>query len=670
MGVRKFTVRPKIKPEESFSSYMVRIGSMNFIRYEEIYRTIKTGSFKNFDQRYNYYLDAMPSYILDMSKLTTLLQLQKSDIEAHSFVPIYKKIMDECNEKSHSKLGVTQFINQKTRSFCPECIKDGIFKLHWQINDIVVCEIHNIRLQTKCDFCDLEQPYLNRDTLIKGICFNCGHQLKKNHVNKVADSKYIEKQKILISNYQFLINPNNILVNNISGLDRERSLAITLLYIMNGEKREFERNNIQSSYSDRAVRRIVEIARGIKSDGNLTISKFFEIFNELDIDISYISKIHVPNQFVKSLYHYYVIISDTAGYCMSPWCKSYGANSSMEKVKRSKYFRGRNEYLKTFVCTSCYMKYGYRKNDAQWVAADNKIDRIKEFIQYYPKETMIKKNREHFKISLEAFYDLLGYSCIYKLLPRELIDTNSFVYSKKHILAEFEQLVQSGGQLFKQAQKNYRWTIGEFYYYLNLPEIQNYIHLDAYKENLVDKTAELEEKVGSELSNCLENNVEITVNYVASKLKTTKKTLKKYGLSEKIMKVAEQQKTTKQKQEKRVLYEKVKEFCNQKIKDNTPVLSKELYQYLGCSHTYLMNNHPDLYKYIIKQVAVDRERIRQIKLEQYKQDLKDAIIEIIHQKKLALNQKNILEKANLTDNVYSHYPELKDFIYEYLYQKV
>src|SRR5690606_39176653 len=146
-----------------------------------------------------------------------------------------------------------------------------------------------------------------------------------------------------------------------------------------------------------------------------------------------------------------------AGYCMAPWCESYGTNKSMRKVKRSKYFKGRNKYIKAFVCANCFMKYGYRKIDAKWESTDNKIQLIQEFIQYYPNETIIKKNREHFKFSLETFYDLLGYSCNHKLLPDELSYNNSYVYSHKHILADFEQLVQNGGKLFKQAQKKYKW---------------------------------------------------------------------------------------------------------------------------------------------------------------------------------------------------------------------
>lgn len=668
MGKRRFTVRPKIKADESFSSYILRIGSINFVEYEEIYRTLTIGSFKRCDQRYNYYLDAMPSYILDMSKLTTLLNLQKNAIEGHTFIPIYLKFLDEYNKKAHKQLGITQIVNHKVRKFCSECIKGpGGFKLHWQINDVDICDIHEIKLQTKCSHCSSEQPYLNKDTLIMGICFNCGHSLSRHHPNKITNTDYIEKQNLIIRNYQFLLDPNNILVNNITGLDREQSLAMTLLYIMNGEKNEYERNNINSAYSDRTIRRIVVVARGIESSGNLTISKFFEIFNGLDIDISYLSKIKVPNKFVKSLYHYYVIISDAAGICMARWCKSYGTNESMKKVRRSKYFKGRNKYIKAFVCSNCFMKYGYRKNDAQWEAADNKIQLIEEFIQYYPKQKMIKKNREYFKFSLEAFYDLLGYSFNHQLLPKELANKSS---SEGNMLADFEQLVKQGGQLLRQAQQKHKWTIGEYYYYFNSPEIQYYIYFEAHKKNLVDRIANFEVKVDNELDKCLENNVEITVNHIASKLKTTKKTLKRYGLSEKIMKVAENQKFNMIKQEKKVLYEKIKEFCNQQIKDNLPVLSKELYQHLGCSHTYLMNNHPNMYKYIIKQVAVDRDRIRQIKLRQYKKGIQDGINEIISQNKMALNQKNILEKMNITDKIYNQFPELKDFIYAYLYQKV
>jgi hypothetical protein len=648
---------------------MLRISSMNFEGYEEIYRTIKTGLIKRNDQRYNYYLDAMPSHILEMPELTVLLGLEKSNIEAHTFISIYQKFLDVYKEKAHRDLRITEIVNHKVRRFCPECVKEHSgFKLHWQLNDIEVCEIHNIKLQRKCSYCNSEQPYLNKDTLIKGICFNCGHSLVTSHINKVADSDYIEKQKLLIRNYQYLINPNNILVNNINSLDREQSLALTLLYIMNGEKNQFNRNNINNSYSDSTVRRIVEISRGIKSSGNLTIRKFFEIFNELEIDISYMSKIKVPHEFLESLNHYYVIISDKAGNCLAPWCKSYKRDDSMKKVKRSKYFIGRNQYLKAFVCTSCYMKYGYRKKDAHWEAADNKIALIKDFVQYYPKETMIKKNREYFKISLELFYDLLGYSYNHQLLPKELTDKNSLVYSGNNLVADFEQLVQEGGKIFRKAQQKHKWTIGEYYYYFNSPDIQNYLHFDAHKEKLVDKISDFEVQVDYELNTCLENNVEITVNLIALKLNTTKKTLKRYGLSKKIMKVAEKQKLKMIKHEKRELYEKIKEFCNRKIKGKNPVLSKDLYQYIGVSSCYLITNHPDLYKFIINQVAIYKGRVRNIKLVQYKEEIRRAIKEIINQKEIALNQKNILNNLDLTDNIYRQFPELKEFIYEHMYK--
>lgn len=549
---------------------------MNFVGYDEIFNTLKTGSFKRRDQRYNYFLDAIPSYILDMSKLTILLGLQKSDIESHTFIPIYHKFLDECNENVHRELGITQIVNHTERRFCPECLKEGVFKLHWQINDVEICDIHDFKLQTKCNKCNLSQPYLNRDTLVKQVCFNCGQSLARITVSRVNDSDYIEKQKLLIRNYQYLINPNNILVNSINGVNKEQSLAITLLYIMNGMKNEFNRTNLNNAFSERTVRRIIEIARGIRLSGKLTIRKFFEVFNKLSIDISYLRMIKVPNEFIKSINHYYVITSDTAGNCLAPWCKSYGMNNSMEKVKHSRYFKRRNEYLKAFVCTNCYMKYGYSKSDANWYAADNKIRLIEEFIRFYPSETSIKKNSEYLKISREAFYDLLGYSCTYKLLPKEINDNNSFAYSPDLIVADFEQLVQGKGQLLRKAQQKHNWTIREYYYYFNSPDIQYYLQFNAHKEKLVDKIEDFEVKVDIELKKCLENNVEITVNHIASILNTTKRTLKKYGLSEKILKVAEKQKINMLKQEKRVLYEKILGFCNQKITRNNPVLSKEL----------------------------------------------------------------------------------------------
>src|SRR5690606_36546137 len=182
---------------------------------------------------------AMPPYILDMSKLTKLLDLKKDKIEEHTFIPMYLKFLDEYNERKHRELGITQVINRKVRKFCSLCIKERSgFKLKWQINDIDICEIHEIKLQTKCSHCSTEQPYLNKDTLIIEICFNCGHSLSKYYSGKTLDSHYIEKQKKIIRNYQYINDPKNTLVNNINSLDKEQSLAITLLYIMNGEKNE------------------------------------------------------------------------------------------------------------------------------------------------------------------------------------------------------------------------------------------------------------------------------------------------------------------------------------------------------------------------------------------------------------------------------------------------
>ncbi|MBD0383870.1 TniQ family protein [Paenibacillus sedimenti] len=667
--LRRFTIRPKIKEEESFSSYLLRIGSLNNTEYTEIFGSLNKGTFKRYDSRYNYYLDVMPAYILDTSMLSILLNRPEEYIEASTFTSMYSKFMEkkDFKEKAHKELGITKIIEHKYRRFCPKCIEKGIFKLHWQLIDIEICDVHEVRLQNKCNNCDSEQPYLNTATQLKDICYKCSHSLKSSYT-KVTDLEFIEKQRLLIKNYQYLINPNNILINNIDGFDRERSLAIILLYIMNGEGKEFNRQEFNNAHSEKTIRRIIELARGIKKTGNLTIENFFEIIMELNIDIGFLKDITVPNMFIESLNRHYLITSDVAGNCLAPWCKSYRTNESMKKVKRSKYFKGRNRYSKAFVCTKCYMKYGYRRNDGHWEAADDKVHLIERFINFYPNETLIKKNREHFKLSLEAFYDLLGYACNYKLLPKKL-NVKKPIDSNGDILAVFERLVQDGGNLFRQAQKKNNWTMGEFYYYLNLPEIQSYLHFDALNVNLVEKIEDFEAKVNVELEKCLKNNVKITVNHIASKLKSTKKTLKKYGLTEKIIKTGEKQNLRMIKSEKKILYGKIKGFCNHKFKEDKPILSKELYQYIGYSHTFLMKNHPDLYKYIVKLVDLDKERISKIKLEQYKIMVKEAINELIKMGN-SVSQKSILKKSNLTDNVYRAYPELKDHIHGYLYQGV
>lgn len=667
--MKRFTIRPKARPEESFSSYLLRIGSRNFAEYEAIYKKLANGKYKKRDSRSDYLLDVNPIHILNLKQLSKLIKRTNEEIESLTCIPIYSKFLDDCNNNVHRTLGISQIINHKNRRFCPECIKEGFFKLYWQIADIEICHIHELKLQTKCSSCHLEQPYLNSDTLIRGRCFSCGFQLQEGITIKVMDQKLIEKQKLLIKNYNYLINPKTDLVSNINGFSKERSLAMTLLYLMNGEQEEFNRNALSNVFRDRTIRRIIDLARGIGTSGCLTISKFFEIINELEIDISYIKYIKVPYSFINSFNHYFLLLSDTGGKCHSPWCESFNTNVSMGKVKISRYFQGKEKYIKTYVCTKCYMKYGYRKSDGEWEVADNKIELIKGFVNYYINDQRMDRTIKHLKISRETFYDLLGYTFNYNLIPNAVSYKVPSVFPKE-IKKSFEQLVSDGGQLYKQARKKYKWSIQEYYYYLNLPPIQNYLFFSAFKENTDDKKAEIEKKVDLEIKNNLDKNIKITVSDIATTLKTTKKTLEKYGLSKKIMNAGEKQRIRLIKVEKKLFMTKIMGFYNERVKVNEPVLSKELYKHIGCSHTYLLKNHPDLYKYITKLVDSDKDRIRENKLEHYKIAVEEVINQLINDRDMSVNQKNILEKLRLSDSIYHNYPKIKDFIFEYLYKKV
>jgi hypothetical protein len=665
--LKHFTIRPKARPEESFSSYLLRIGSRNFAEYEAIYKKLTNGKFKKRDSRSDYLLDVNPIHILNLKQLSKLLKRTNEEIESLTCIPIYSKFLDDFNNNAHRTLGMSQFINHKNRRFCPECIKVGFFKLYWQIADIEICHIHELKLQTKCSSCQLEQPYLNSDTLIRGRCYNCGFPLQEQIASKVMDQKFIEKQKLLIRNYNYLINPKTVLAGNIYDFSKERSLAMTLLYLMNGEQEEFNRNALSNVFKDRTIRRIIDLARGIETSGSLTITKFFEIINELEIDISYMKYIKVPCSFINSFNHYFLLLSDTGGKCHSPWCESFNTNVSMGKVKVSRYFQGKEKYIKTYVCTKCYMKYGYRKSDGEWEVADNKIELIKGFVNYYINDQRMDRTIKHLEISRESFYDLLGYTLNYNLIPNAVSFKVPYVFSKE-IQKNFRQLINEGGQLYKQARKKFKWSILEYYYYLNLPPIQNYLFFSAFKENTDEKKAEIEKKVDLEIKNRLDNNIRITVSNMATTLKTTKKTLEKYGLSKKIMNVAEKQKIRLIKVEKKLFMTIIMGFYNEKIKVNEPFLSKELYKQIGCSHTYLLKNHPDLYKYITKLVDSDKDRIREKKLEHYKITVEEVINQLINDRDKSVNQKNILEKLHLTDSIYRNYPEIKDLINKYLYQ--
>lgn len=182
MGNTVFSVRPKLLPEESFWSYLLRLAGQNGIPILIMLNSIKTWEQKYVQRADFALLDTTPGSVLNMERLSDLTGQSVENLLNATFAPLLRTF------GASQEVQRVRFVSGMildTYRFCPHCLEEALYyRLLWRMVPITSCVKHGVILVGKCDSCDREIKL--RDIELLDVCPYCSNSLNKNVPSELA----------------------------------------------------------------------------------------------------------------------------------------------------------------------------------------------------------------------------------------------------------------------------------------------------------------------------------------------------------------------------------------------------------------------------------------------------------------------------------------------------
>lgn len=622
---RTFTIRPKLIEGESLSSYLIRTANLNAITsITKIWQLVKKQEIYKVDRNFFYKFDLFPSDIVHLSDLSILLNIKANELVSHSFEPIVSFFYPGVA----GKMIFGKEIELKHRRFCRSCLNENrAFQLLWQVKEIHMCHKHFTRIESKCHRCGSEQPYLKRGHLEPLKCNFCGELLFDEIAEPIKDINIKNKQLRIYRDWNNLFTITNYINNNFLKESQpiHRKIAVLLLFLatpntgrINYKKHPF--------YSSSQAKRLLEIARN-KSNGTLQLGFILKTLRELNIEISYLMSLKVPNSFIRILLNKKKGKKVQVIECKSEWCEFLGTDHKMVDMRflsKGKYVPKEYLYSSMCVCTYCWVQVGYNKELSKWEETNISRCLLQEINNLIRMGFSEKQIIQQLKIYSNKVYFYLGY--IYRYNPfcntnlnieaRVTDESSSTLINNFSLLKSFWKKSEL---LTQQATNFFGWDVLSTFYYFWHPEIQQYIYLEENSRvTNIENEGDLKNDVDRVIRYLDENNIQISVKEVAAILDITESTLRYHNLNKNINEAKLSNKLNKENEEFEFIYEVINEYIKNKKIHEEPILVHEVYKFLGKSEKIIKSNYPEIAKFIsdsAKESISEQKLIRRANLE-------------------------------------------------------
>jgi hypothetical protein len=592
---QKFTIRPKIQEGESFSGYLMKVAEMNSVKFGSVRKYL------GIDGNYVYPLDILPQKIVNISSLTNLLGIDEESVLKMTFWNLFNKfcsnIVFETNE-FNSDISVE--FERRERRFCVSCLREhSYYKLLWQVKEVCICDIHFTKLQSICSSCGTKQPFIS-STLGKLLCFKCGNDISKQLEEKVSDKNYIKEQLRIIEDWLFLLNKKPLLSSHYNEYGKEKFLTIISLYISQMMEDEFKLDNI-SFFNITDIRRYIKFINNLEGGKSIKFNKFLKLARNFNINLNTIFSINVPEAYIISLCGY-KYKNKRVGVCLSHWCTNYNSASSMVTINSYKF--NTYHYL-SCVCTKCFNKYGYNLKTHKWENIDGFIDLLSNKILpslhlgISLEEILLK-----YKIKEAKLINAIAYSANYKLLDKEFMEKYTIKSIPDNIKDCFTYLYNLKGSMRKNSKKYFGWNANEYYYFLNLKEIQYFLifnkkmFLNRSYNDRNGKKEQLKEDLEKLFKYYINTDKDINVINITKDLNHPHYKIYRSGLNGEIKKAVKKQQEIRKVHKKDFLIDKVKEYFKQKEVADNLLTCNDVYKDLELNRNVLRKEMAEVKKLI------------------------------------------------------------------------
>ncbi|WP_229520786.1 hypothetical protein [Paenibacillus sp. GM2] len=396
------------------------------------------------------------------------------------------------------------------------------------------------------------------------------------------------------------------MVSKVQEYTKEKSLAITVLYLLQGKPETYNPESIPQSALRKLMQGLVRKVRDDPDPKRVSVHQLLSILGRLDLEPSDIRRILIPNSYISSMYP----LKYSFGPCLAPWCRFNGTSNGMERIVWKHCFEeDRVRYAYPSVCKGCYMRYGI--SDNQWnnvsVSFCDGIElaqKVRKLLNKGASNTIITQK---LKIRYAQLSRITGYLAYHQLLN----DSNAKHYTPQSIPNNILECVKKIGPFVSEigqakAKELYGWKTTEFYYYMATSEAQAYLSMDE-ESNVLLRRKTVRRRVITEgelrkLESIIEqwkmSDIKITFHGLAKALNCPAIILHEKPYEDMVITAQTEQQFLLRKREKNELRKRVREFIDSKLHSGEPIVAYEIYAHIGRGVNHLKRHYPWLRKWI------------------------------------------------------------------------
>jgi hypothetical protein len=639
----RFTIRPVLGAEECLTSYLLRISSQNFVDLTTIWRACKNDTFNKVGMERIYYFDTYPVDLVIIDTLAFMLNLSQEKLLHNTFQPIIKRFFGA--DKAAKQL-LSFEIETKHRRFCSICLKEtGQFNMLWQVKEISMCDKHFTLLTDTCSNCSCKLKYLHSN-FMEYKCSNCNESLFNQKNYYVGDQSTIKTEIRYYQDWRSLLNQSeqHQIMDKNGALNYKR-LVLVLLYLSNYKPNQSWGNDNKCIINRSQVEKFLSMVRGRKN-AKITLSSLLIIIRKLDMTLSELFTTQVPLSYIRSILKNN---NKKVGACLTPWCKYRGTKKKLkvisEHAKRKK-LKGVGVYSKISICTSCWMKFGFCRNNEKWESMFGDLGKIEKVRILYNKGIPKYKIPMLSGISPYSLEYYLGYLFYNNLVSNYFMrDFNDYLNSNEKVIIEvidclgnyvkhFEKFRQKGKEILG-------WNRDKVFTAYWHPKFQEY-NLSQYikREIKLEKKSKIKAKTEEILK---KTDKEVTMKEVSSLIGVNDSVLLYYGLNKLVSEHNSDKKKKRLKKEEEEIIKRLQEFIDFKNKSMKQIFTYEMYEHIERTSRYCKTNLPCVVDYISKATKESKE-MQDIKTYE---KLKEVII-YLYTNQIKVNNKNISKYMNLS----------------------
>ncbi len=415
-----------------------------------------------------------------------------------------------------------------------------------------------------------------------------------------------------------------------------------------------------------AIKNLANLIRDKSSIRKPILSDLFMVLRNKNILIKEFSTIEVPELFIDSILIKEIKLEP--GTCLTPWCNSNGLNTKLKVIspkKEKDLIINKLKFREVYVCSDCYMWYGYNPNTNVWEEVRGLlklIDKAKNlFGQGMSRDEVTKQMRmSHYKINM-----LLGYILVYKMIPKETEKVYLPKSKDKNLIPYFHK-IDGKYRLYpkrdyEKAKNLFGWSLIEFCYYFWSADVQEYL---LFKKAPMKKGKKLEitvEQIKIKIEELINKDIDITYKELAASLKCGQNVIyRRNEYKELLLTAKDYQQQMRYMEEESLLFDHASLIFTYHD-TSIPLFKRDIFKTLGRTRAYIENHFPKLLEYI----NVQTENLQKIHEKNLEEQLRNKIREIINMfmdEKIDLNIDAIGKKLGIKKNNSKRYANTKKII--------